>query len=43
MIAVSVPPNQNSQFCIVTLKSDSLMLCISLTAKRDHNEPSLLL
>lgn len=40
MIAMSVPPNQNSQFCIVTVKSDRLMLCMSLSSKRDYNESS---
>lgn len=43
MIAMFVPSNQNSQFCIVTLKSDSLMLCVSLNAESDDSEPSLLL
>lgn len=43
MIAMFVPLNQNSKFCIVTLKSDSLMLCISLNAEREDNELSLLL
>lgn len=43
MIAVFVPPNQNSQFCTVTGKSVSLcVFFFSPIARKDHNEPSLL-